>query len=549
MKRASRMWAAVLAAVAPFAQVAASGWSWEMPGSVYKELDFSFRAGIDRASKIFSQALQAERNNTRVTDLVPRYRAAVAEWRKVQIQAEADNFDETLIAYATFMQAYSRERAHDRNEAIKLYGEVVELHPDVDWVVIPAKYRIAECRFALGENKKGHAAIDDFVAEKENENHPLMADALNRQAWRLWNAGKWREAVEDWYRVLEPRYLKNNRDRWYNARDTLMTVCLVTGEFDRFDELVFGDVKEGDDKARYERCTWAVDRAFSSVAYGWNGYTDRCNERYPKEKERKSKLAEAKSWFMRWFDEQGALYERTGHSIDYLFTSLRVASVFEKDDKVMKYVDKVFVYLKNEKDEKALDARVDQAIDLLAGAGKKELARLLPDLKKGVLNQCWTRYRLEARFENWTGAEKHVQEYLSHKPEATKYRMAKGALADLYHHRLRELEKAIKIYQELDDPPGTLWAMEDCYRILGRKKESYQLLDEIASIFENEAPRAVWVKAQHLEQDGEKQKAIALYRRLLSQPEWKQRGESSQAHQALERLGVATGGAMTTEVR
>ena len=49
--------------------------------------------------------------------------------------------------------------------------------------------------------------------------------------------------------------------------------------------------------------------------------------------------------------------------------------------------------------------------------------------------------------------------------------------------------------------------------------------------------------------DGEKEKAIGLYRQLLKNPKWKQSGASSQAHQALERFGIATGGAMTNEVR
>ena len=114
--------ALLLLALAP-AGAAVNGWSWEMPAEVYRELDFSSRAGVDRAAKIFAQAFEAERRGARVTDLVPRYRAAVAEWRKVQIQAEAETFDETLISYSIFMQAYSRERAHDTNEALKLYEE------------------------------------------------------------------------------------------------------------------------------------------------------------------------------------------------------------------------------------------------------------------------------------------------------------------------------------------------------------------------------------------------------------------------------------------
>ena len=65
-----------LVAFAPLGEAAAA-WSWEMPGAVYQELDFASRAGVDRAAKIFAQACDAERRGVRVTDLVPRFRAAV----------------------------------------------------------------------------------------------------------------------------------------------------------------------------------------------------------------------------------------------------------------------------------------------------------------------------------------------------------------------------------------------------------------------------------------------------------------------------------------
>ena len=107
----------------------------------------------------------------------------------------------------------------------------------------------------------------------------------------------------------------------------------------------------------------------------------------------------------------------------------------------------------------------------------------------------------------------------------------------------------MKIYQDLNDPPRSLWGLAEALRESGKKNESYTTLTEIASIFPNDAPNAVLRMAQWKERDGDKEKAIALYRRLLSHPKWKQSSASSEAHQALERFGIATGGAMTNEVR
>lgn len=540
--------ALLLLALAPLG-AAADGWSWEMPAEVYSELDFSSRAGVDRAARIFSQACEAERSGARVTDLAPRYRAAAAEWRKVQIQAEAENFDETLISYALFMQAYARERAHDTNEALKLYGELVELHPDVGWIAIPAKYRTAVCHLALGDRKRGRREIDAFVGDRTHEGHALMADALDAQAWGLWEERRFGEAMDGWLRILDSRYAASNRDRWNATFELLVVVSLATCDFDRFDEIVFAGVKENDVKGRYERCRWALDCAFRSVVHLHFGYRDRCTERYPDAKERGRKAAEARRRFAHWFEGCRDTYEKSGHGTEYLFSALRACLYFGSDAETSKRLDDCIVYLRSEKDDGAVNARADEAIGDLLGCGKIDMARTVAGLMRGARAQGWARYTIESRAGDWKAAVQHLEEYIARKPDPAALKRAKWALADICRERTGEVEKAVRLYREIDDPPGTLWALVDCYRRLGKKNEAYATLDEIVSIFDREAPRAVIRQAQYREQDGERDRAIALYRRLLSHPEWKKSGESSQAHQALERLGIATGGAMTNEAR
>ncbi|MBR2066153.1 MAG: hypothetical protein IJ983_03580, partial [Kiritimatiellae bacterium] len=106
MKRFSMRPAAVFAAFALAAAAAAPAfgweweWNWRMPGDIYKGLEFESRNAVDRAYKATSAAMDAERTGARPTDLVPRFRAAAAEWRKVEIQAESDNTSDALLAYA-----------------------------------------------------------------------------------------------------------------------------------------------------------------------------------------------------------------------------------------------------------------------------------------------------------------------------------------------------------------------------------------------------------------------------------------------------------------
>lgn len=543
-KRVIILLSGVLAALGAWAD-----WSWEMPGDIYKELDFTFRAGVDRATKIFREARNAEYRRERVTELVPRYRAAVAEWRKVQIQAEAENFDETLLAYATFMQAFSRECAHDNNEAIKLYDEVIELHAEVTWVVEWARFRLAMTYFAMGNQKKGHQLINEFVEERAYDGHILMSWALWRHADRLWNEGKFDDAIADWRLLRDKRYAECDRSTYNAAGDKLLTYALVTNDYAEYDRLIFEHSNAEDKEAYYRTCCWALDRAFNSIVYGHSEYGSQMGALYPKEKERKSRNEKAKKWFIGWFDQQKDVYDRSGHSIDYLFTALRFSVSMGDQKATERYLDRVLKYLRSEQDQKKVLDRVNWTINLLLDRGQKDIARSMPDLVKDIFTQVWMRYGIEKRLANWKAAEQYLKEYIERKPGPENVRKAKWEMASLCRGPLNRIEDAIKIYQELDEPPKTLWALVDCYRALHKNKDAYRTLDEIASIFAGEAAHAICVQAQYREQDGDKKMAIGLYRRLLTHPEWKKSSESSYAHQALERMGVATGGAMTNEVR
>jgi hypothetical protein len=148
----------------------------------------------------------------------------------------------------------------------------------------------------------------------------------------------------------------------------------------------------------------------------------------------------------------------------------------------------------------------------------------------------------------WADCIPYLKDFLDTHPDADAVRETKYTMGWIYRDRMGEAKKALEVYLDIIDPPRSLWELAWTYRKLGEKSKAENVLTEIASLFEKDAPRAVLTLAQYSEADGNKKKAIALYKRLLSQPEWKKSGESSQAHQALERLGERTGGAMINEV-
>ncbi|MHC4885620.1 MAG: hypothetical protein ACYTGH_11100 [Planctomycetota bacterium] len=67
-------------------------------------------------------------------------------------------------------------------------------------------------------------------------------------------------------------------------------------------------------------------------------------------------------------------------------------------------------------------------------------------------------------------------------------------------------------------------------------------LTEVISMFPDWAARGVYQKAEYYRADGEKKKAVALYRQILKHEKWKKTREASGAHQRLEEWGFETGG-------
>ena len=529
--------------------------SWRMPADVYKGLDFSVRAGVDRAARIFSEAVEAERRGTPAPIVLPRYRAAQAEWRKVQIQSEAENFDETVLAYSVFMQGCSLECAHDRNEAVKLYTEVLDLYGDVRWVSIPARYRLGCAQISMGDIRRGEATLAELAEDPEAVGEPATGDAMMDTANRRWEKGGLEEAQSLMKGIVqEPRYRRTSPRLWNDARMALIVSMFARGELADLDEVVFATVGESAEDAKRLACVrWAFDAFDQCLGTARTWWTQRFSEQsaiaFPNEGVRKDRENRTRQGFATWFASQRGLYEQSGRMGDYQLAELRICVRLEKVKSLAGRVESIKTLMKAEKDQKKAESMAWDAIKSLDEARQFELARTIPDAIQNPLSATWMRYAVERDAGAWKAAAQMLEEYLTRKPDADGTRNAKWELALILRDRLGKSERAVDIFKELNDPPRTLWELQRTYRGLGKKKEAYEILGELASIFAKEAPEAILTTARYREADGEKEKAIALYRRLLTHPEWKRSGQSSQAHQALERLGIATGGAMVNDVR
>lgn len=532
---------------------------WHMPAEHYKNLDFTDRATLDRAVKIFQQAIDAENRGVKVTDLVPRYRAAAGEFRKVQVQGESEDFNAPMLGYAVFMQAYARQQAHDRNEAIKLFSEVLDLYPEQTFVSVPARYLLACVYGEMGETKKRNQQIEELLDDKQAEGHRLYFSVLRDRAGHHWGRGEVDDAIAYWSRVVFAKNLPGGHfwwEVWRPCRDSLVGAAICGGDWENLEKYVLAvaDEKKPQDRmnAISENVRWVrdVDR------YDWHMVTAYMNRQYPRDKkanERKRFLEKMRKDYARWLDGEQAIYDAAKATWQFRLDQLRAHAFVEKPDQVTQRI-KALADTVGEglKDDGAVNGRISSfAHELIDWYGRKDDAIMLADRTKGHPTKLRLLSDLCDKCQKYKESVQYLEEYvgLQPPPPVDQLLRAKYDLGWRYVNRTQQYDKAIKLYGEMDDPPKSLWSLADAQRRGGKKKEAYTTLTEVSSIFPKDAANAVLTMARWRADDGEKEKAIALYKRLLTHPEWKKTGASSEAHQALERWGIKTGGAMTNEVR
>lgn len=110
---------------------------------------------------------------------------------------------------------------------------------------------------------------------------------------------------------------------------------------------------------------------------------------------------------------------------------------------------------------------------------------------------------------------------------------------------IKEYRQAIGAFRMVDNPPANLWRIADCYVALKDITPAIAQLQEIESFFQQDATRAAMRIATVYQGAGQQKKYIGALRRILKK--YPKTGESSTAHQLLERLGVKMGGGVEAE--
>ena len=569
---------------------AADSWTWRMPVKYYQQLDFEHRAAIDRARDAYIRAEESTRRNESFPDKqLPLYRAAAAEWEKYRVRFELDNeFNADAVnAYVEFMHAYSLQGARDRNKAIRKYQELLDLYPDETWITAAAQYMIGANQLANGENSRAKNTFLAMVETPERPQwatHPLACNAFLNIGDFYWGIGKYNDAIDFWKQGLTPEFLQSSKE----AYDLLHRYCraglALMGRWNDLTARELDGLDPKNAKGRANAIVAAEDyfRDWRTVNWLGDWYW---NRRYlDKEKEKSKAQGEWRKGFADWHESNEAVFREDGRDWQYAMRKFIFRADYSKDQAKKAIPELVRLFLASTDDQviprarELIGALYDKGLGneardvfpelskLIAKSGPDEAERrakeiikilcdrgmfveartLLPHIRNKVAN-LWATYGIDLAEHKYKECVVSLEAIVAD-PDPQTSLSGKKTLAWLYKDRMGEYAKAIKLYEDIAQPPGTLWDIQWCYRRLGEKKKAQATLDEI-TFFPDQAARAVWTKAEYYREDGEKDMAVALYRRLLSQPEWKKTQESSWAHQKLEAWGIATGGAVINEVR
>ncbi|MCC5848396.1 MAG: tetratricopeptide repeat protein [Verrucomicrobia bacterium] len=521
-------------AVSAFAQQ----WSHVMPVELYQTMNLAERSALDRALKLFDDG--GAGRNDREQQL---HRNATNEWERFRSQY-ADSVDSEIFAYSLFMQAKSQRASRDRHTAVRTFTEVLDFFPDEVWLAAPSLYFRAMTHFDIGDDRRGFSDLREMADHPAYGKHSLAAGALNRIADNHWENKRPDQAVEIWKKVAE-EFGELNRDQTRQAADKLYDWTLVRGNVAEAYDLRLERESRGSEEQRRAN---AIQHVFQQGVRDAGGGYYRWYFNHLHEEDRANEMRDAlRTKLYEWFVSKQSDFLAVDRLWDFLLMryDYNASHNQEKLDELLLEIVQYFRSSETEPNRRV--SRAKTIIDRLARSGRWDNALSMLEFIPEPTDRLWTEFELSQRRRTHEYSLTVLDQIDGlNVPEES--RKALAARARIHHRNLNNYEEAIKLYHEINDPPDTLWEIVDCHRRLGNREQARNVLTEIASIFPDLAPRALYMQAEHYRSDGEQEQAVNLYRSILRHPEWRRSREASQSHDRLEAMGLDTAGGVIHEV-
>ncbi|MFW6132383.1 MAG: tetratricopeptide repeat protein [Planctomycetota bacterium] len=510
--RAAAVLLAVLAAAPASAQ--AGGDLWRLSAARFKRMDPFERAQYQRAARAFEQG---------------DYRTAAAEFGKFRSQ-----FDDCVnLSHMILMQGRSLHRDKKRNEAIRIYNQVLDYFAHVTADAAPALYYQGVAQMQNGDVLKGLSTLNRMVEHERYRRHPRTAGALRRLADYYVEHGKPAKAVGYWKQTVAD-FDDANSHQARRARARLTKYYIATGDYAAYEEWIVDP--EHDAPGEHRR--WVTDYAWSRAYHREGDWRELIGEGVPVARRRR----EFWDYFTggrRWWEQTGRLWDYYRHALNY------AAFRLDDDEALKRIVDQAVAHVREDDAAERRDDRLWWLADRLSRADKFLRARHCLEQMDDRHRARYGEYVMLARQRKYAEAADVLKGIIAgDDADGAWTARAEKDLARLYHHHLGKHAEAIKLYRTINQPPGTVWAVADCYARMGKLEQALTKLLEIENAFPSEASKAAWRRVKLLSGD-DKARAIAEARRVLKV--YPESSESSQAHQYLEKQGIATGGAVIDE--
>lgn len=546
-------------------------------GDDFKKLDPFEAQQIQVADKSFG-----ERN----------YRQAAAAY-----EAFVQQFPKSYAApYALLKKGRSTQLDGKRFEAIRIFEELLDYFPDTIEYAAPANYYIGECHWQNGDVKEAMKEWALMADDVDYAKHFLAAPALNALAKNLNDQGKPGEAAKYWWKVAE-NFRYTSRDPAREAMNMVIGHYIRTepneqklAEFYKVAGTFEWDPR---DPATVDPNQYWVRVMENIGKYGkFNDAQRDLREHYYAYWAKAFAAAAAKdealqSWddfqysricYQLWSDGDEAKWAK---SLDDLFEKYQKPDSYDRVVNFLEYFaraqkrPKFDDYYKKVNFEKMSPAAIERLVRVIydnkvgEDMGRNTFAHMpldkyndnskyhfarwmwdkdeqpLVDLYNSFENLEWGKMELLRYYEwrkNPEKGPKLAEELAAAYPNSAKEALyMKGSIQQ--HHG--QFEEAIKTYRRSEHVPHSVYRMAECFQRLGKPDSAIAQYRELENFFPDQAPEAALRIAWVHRDAGDQKQFIAALRAVLKK--YPKSGQSSTAHQELEKLGVKIGGGVDAE--
>ena len=132
--------------------------------------------------------------------------------------------------------------------------------------------------------------------------------------------------------------------------------------------------------------------------------------------------------------------------------------------------------IKQIKDKTDADDKLARLVDFLNQQEQYQRARYLLDMMQDRILALYKDYELLGHENKWAEAAARLEDVEKRGNEQWKQR-AMWNRAEVYKDHTGQYDKAIKLFEQIDQPPATLWAIQECYHRWNKPKEALATLD------------------------------------------------------------------------